>query len=428
MSFKSILQDMKGEFGSISRKGFGSRSRSLRVVEDRSDDVVVDAFKQSCWANMPPELLHDVLMRIEESEGVWPVRKNVVACAGVCRNWRELMKEIVKIPELSAKLTFPISLKQRGRGRVVTARGGDFCMVESDSDYGVGEIGMDESESEGYCPFSNLNITKVPSLSLWSVPDSLAPLSLPLSSLSDSPPRLPSSSTPPIGAASNDDGKFLLAAKKCRRATCTDYIISLNAEDVSKGSSTYIGKLRSNFLGTKFTVYDAQPPNGGALATKCRSFRPGSLKRVSPRVPAGNYPVSNILYELNVLGSRGPRRMQCVMNAIPTTAMEPGGVAPTQTEFQLSNMDSFSSLPFFRSKSARMDNSQSGSLSAQKNSMLMLKNKAPRWHEQLQCWCLNFNGRVTVASVKNFQLVASLENGDENVIIQFGKVGKDAFT
>lgn len=369
MSFKSILQDMRGEFGSISRKGFGSRSRSLRVVEDRSD-VVVDAFKQSCWANMPPELLRDVLMRIEESEGVWPVRKNVVSCAGVCRNWREVMKEIVKIPELSGKLTFPISLKQPGsRGSLIQ------CFIKRNR------------SAQTYHLYLSLN------------------------------------------EASNDDGKFLLAAKKCRRATCTDYIISLNAEDVSKGSSTYIGKLRSNFLGTKFTVYDAQPPNGGALATKCRSFRPGSLKRVSPRVPAGNYPVSNISYELNVLGSRGPRRMQCVMNAIPTTAMEPGGVAPTQTEFQLSNMDSFSSLPFFRSKSARMDNSQSGSLSAPKDSMLMLKNKAPRWHEQLQCWCLNFNGRVTVASVKNFQLVASLENGeDENVIIQFGKVGKDAFT
>ncbi|PWA74751.1 tubby-like protein [Artemisia annua] len=369
MSFKSILQDMKGEFGSISRKGFGSRSRSLRVVEDRSD-VVVDAFKQSCWANMPPELLRDVLMRIEESEGVWPVRKNVVSCAGVCRNWREVMKEIVKIPEVSGKLTFPISLKQPGsRGSLIQ------CFIKRNR------------SAQTYHLYLSLN------------------------------------------EASNDDGKFLLAAKKCRRATCTDYIISLNADDVSKGSSTYIGKLRSNFLGTKFTVYDAQPPNGGALATKCRSFRPGSLKRVSPRVPAGNYPVSNISYELNVLGSRGPRRMQCIMNAIPTTAMEPGGVAPTQTEFQLSNMDSFSSLPFFRSKSARMDNSQSGLLSAQKDSMLMLKNKAPRWHEQLQCWCLNFNGRVTVASVKNFQLVASLENGeDENVIIQFGKVGKDAFT
>lgn len=65
--------------------------------------------------------------------------------------------------------------------------------------------------------------------------------------------------------------------------------------------------------------------------------------------------------------------------------------------------------------------------------LLVLKNKAPRWHEQLQCWCLNFHGRVTVASVKNFQLVASAESGQagpehEKVILQFGKVGKDVFT
>lgn len=373
MSFKSIIQDMKGEIGSISRKGLGLRSRSQRVVEDKSA-VIVDALKQSCWANMPPELLRDVLMRIEASECTWPPRKNVVSCAGVCRNWREIMKEIVKNPELSGKLTFPISLKQPGsRGSLIQ------CFIKRNR------------SAHTYHLYLSLN------------------------------------------QASNDDGKFLLAAKKCRRATCTDYIISLNPEDVSKGSSTYIGKLRSNFIGTKFTVYDAQPPNGGSLATKCRSFRLGSMKRVSPRVPAGNYPVSNISYELNVLGSRGPRRMQCIMNAIPASAMEPGGVAPTQTEFQLSNMDSFSSLPFFRSKSAHIDNSQSGTSSslscAQNESMLMLKNKTPRWHEQLQCWCLNFNGRVTVASVKNFQLVASLENGEhENVIIQFGKVGKDAFT
>ena len=95
MSFKSILQDMRGEFGSMSRKGFdvkfgyGMRSRSQRVVQDTSV-VPIDAFKQSCWANMPPELLRDVLMRIEASESTWPSRKNVVACAGVCRNWREI--------------------------------------------------------------------------------------------------------------------------------------------------------------------------------------------------------------------------------------------------------------------------------------------------------------------------------------------------
>lgn len=116
MSFRSIIQEMKGEFGSISRKGFdvkfgyGSRSRSQRLVQDSS--VPVDAFKQSCWANMPPELLRDVLMRIEESDSTWPARQNVVSCAGVCRNWREIVKEIVKTPEAACMLTFPISLKQ----------------------------------------------------------------------------------------------------------------------------------------------------------------------------------------------------------------------------------------------------------------------------------------------------------------------------
>ncbi|GJM93600.1 hypothetical protein PR202_ga10167 [Eleusine coracana subsp. coracana] len=64
-----------------------------------------------------------------------------------------------------------------------------------------------------------------------------------------------------------------------------------------------------------------------------------------------------------------------------------------------------------------------------------LRNKAPRWHEHLQCWCLNFHGRVTVASVKNFQLVAAAEPSDptgtvdeETVLLQFGKVDDDMFT
>lgn len=90
----------------------GMRSRSHRVVQDSSVVAKIDALKQSCWVNLPPELLRDVLIRIDTSEDTWPPRKNVVACAGVCRNWREIMKEIVKSPEVSGKLTFPISLKQ----------------------------------------------------------------------------------------------------------------------------------------------------------------------------------------------------------------------------------------------------------------------------------------------------------------------------
>ncbi|KAL8530820.1 hypothetical protein ACS0TY_007743 [Phlomoides rotata] len=355
---------MKGEIGSISKKGFGyvMRSRSDRVAED-FPATVVDALGQSCWANLPPELLRDVLMRIEESESGWRSRKNVVSCAGVCRSWREIMKEIVTTLELSGKLTFPVSLKQPGpRNSLIQ------CFIKRNR-------GM-----QTYYLYLNLS------------------------------------------QASNDEGKFLLAARRCRRAAYTDYIISLKADDVSKGSSNYIGKLRSNFLGTKFTIYDAQPPNGGANVAKSRSTRTVGMRQVSPKVPSGNYPVAHVSYELNGMGSRGPRRMLCIMDSIPVSAIKPGGVAPTQTELVPGNLDSVPSLRFFRSKSALTDGFNS--------EMLVLKNKSPRWHEQLQCWCLNFNGRVTVASVKNFQLVASLENGqeEEKVILQFGKMGKDTFT
>jgi tubby and related proteins len=53
--------------------------------------------------------------------------------------------------------------------------------------------------------------------------------------------------------------------------------------------------------------------------------------------------------------------------------------------------------------------------------MVLLRNKPPKWNEQLGAYCLNFSGRVTAASVKNFQLV---EEGDasERVVLQYGKV------
>ena len=50
---------------------------------------------------------------------------------------------------------------------------------------------------------------------------------------------------------------------------------------------------------------------------------------------------------------------------------------------------------------------------------LTMRNKAPRWHDELQCWCLDFQGRVTHASVKNFQLV---HPDTDAVVLQFGKV------
>lgn len=59
----------------------------------------------------------------------------------------------------------------------------------------------------------------------------------------------------------------------------------------------------------------------------------------------------------------------------------------------------------------------------------ILHNKHPHWNEGLNCWCLNFKGRVKLASVKNFQLVhqGCEQDFDEAILMQFGKIDDDVF-
>lgn len=138
------------------------------------------------------------------------------------------------------------------------------------------------------------------------------------------------------------------------------------------------------------------------------------------------------------------------MHSIPVSSLDAGGSVPGQPELLTRSLeDSFRSVSFSKSldhsvefSSARFSeivgprDDEDG-----KTRPLVLKNKPPRWHEQLQCWCLNFRGRVTVASVKNFQLIAATQPAAgaptpsqptppelDKIILQFGKVGKDMFT
>ena len=61
-----------------------------------------------------------------------------------------------------------------------------------------------------------------------------------------------------------------------------------------------------------------------------------------------------------------------------------------------------------------------------KNDITYTISKPPRWNDQVGAYVLNFNGRVTMASVRNFQLVEPDEQ--DAVLLQFGRVGKDEFT
>ncbi|XP_034684240.1 tubby-like F-box protein 5 [Vitis riparia] len=386
MSFKSIvreLKEMKDGIGNISRRGVEGKHwrRRTRSYIAPDQGPLSGALQQGQWANLPPELLLDIIQRVEESETSWPARNVVVFCASVCRSWREITKEIVKTPEECGRLTFPISLKQPGpRDSPIQ------CFIRRDRATSTYLLYFGLTPSEG------------------------------------------------------QSDKLLLAARRIRRPTSTDFVISLVADDFSRASNTYVGKLRSNFLGTKFTIYDSQPPYDTAVQPNSRSSRRFHSKQVSPRVPACNYSVATISYELNVLRTRGPRRMQCTMHSIPISSIQEGGTAPTPTSFPQSFDEQFSPSPGLRKKDPVTDicsTSLSEPLVPVQGSgdPLILKNKAPRWHEHLQCWCLNFRGRVTVASVKNFQLVASVEPShnvsaveQDKVILQFGKIGKDIFT
>ncbi|KAJ1273585.1 hypothetical protein BS78_06G293200 [Paspalum vaginatum] len=422
MTFRSMVRGLRENFGNMSRRNFEvkihHRGKSLGSSSDLQDRLVV--IQESRWASLPPELLRDVMKRLEEDESSWPSRKDVVCCASVCTTWRDMCKDIVTSPELCAKLTFPVSLKQPGpRDGVIQ------CFIKRDR--------------------SKLTYR----------------LYLCLSS-----------------AVLDENGKFLLAAKRSRRTTHTDYTISMDSKNFSRSSTGYIGRLRSNFLGTKFIIYDTQPPyNAGKLCLQERvPSRRLSSRKVSPKVPTGSYPIAQVNYELNVLGTRGPRRMQCAMHSIPASAVEPGGVVPGQPKELLPRLfdESFRSTGASFSKysvagssvdlsSCRFSEFGGGTLQdgedTENERPLVLRNKAPRWHEQLQCWCLNFRGRVTVASVKNFQLIASAplagsagtsapsqaaappaqtqpqvtggsssSSSHDMVILQFGKVARDTFT
>ncbi|RID46403.1 hypothetical protein BRARA_I03066 [Brassica rapa] len=412
MSFRSIVQDLRDGLGSLSKRSFDfrlhkgkSQGSSFRDYSSSRDLLSPLIVQTSRWANLPPELLLDVIRRLEESESNWPARKYVVACASVCRSWRAMCQEIVLCPEICGKLTFPVSLKQPGPRDTMIQ-----CFIKRD---------------KSKLTF-HLYLCLSPALVV-------------------------------------ENGKFLLSAKRTRRTTKTEYIISMDADNISRSSNSYLGKLRSNFLGTKFVVYDTQPPqntpsSSSALITDQTSRSRFHSKRVSPKLPSGSYNIAQITYELNVLGTRGPRRMHCVMNSIPTSSLEPGGSVPNQPDkllpnpldesfrsnisFSKSSLD-YRSVDFSSSRFSEMGVVAPCEEEQEEASFrpLVLKNKQPRWHEQLQCWCLNFRGRVTVASVKNFQLVAARQPPtqgaaaaapshpeQEKVILQFGKVGKDMFT
>ncbi|XP_036157608.1 tubby-related protein 3 isoform X5 [Myotis myotis] len=179
---------------------------------------------------------------------------------------------------------------------------------------------------------------------------------------------------------------FLLAGRKRKKSKTSNYLISTDPTDLSREGESYIGKLRSNLMGTKFTVYDH-----GVSPAKAQEKAHARQE------------LAAICYETNVFGFKGPRKMSVI---IPGMNMNHERI-PFRPR-----SDHESLLSKWQNKT--MEN------------LIELHNKAPVWNDDTQSYVLNFHGRVTQASVKNFQIVH--ENDPDYIVMQFGRVADDVFT
>ena len=140
-----------------------------------------------------------------------------------------------------------------------------------------------------------------------------------------------------------------------------NFLLSKSIDNFNKFSSDYIGEIEANFWGTQFDIYD-----NGVEKTL--------FDKLNPLVFSERKLLGKIVYETNIMGEM-PR--------------------------------------YFISELY---------LSGQKYE---LKNLEPEWNTRLNCYCLNFYGRVKKASARNFQMIFPGEVDD--ILLQHGKENSDEF-
>ncbi|CAD6191773.1 unnamed protein product [Caenorhabditis auriculariae] len=201
-----------------------------------------------------------------------------------------------------------------------------------------------------------------------------------------------------------DDKKriFLLAARKRKKSATANYLISTDPTNLAREGDHFIAKVRSNALGTQFTVYDRG-------CNPKRTADPLTIRQE----------LASVIYETNVLGFKGPRKMTILIpglydNSVP----QKSGLTPNDEKELLVRksirpvVDRDTLIERYRTKNT--------------SDLVIMNNKNPIWNEDTQSYVLNFHGRVTQASVKNFQIVH--EADQEYIVMQFGRVSDEHFT
>lgn len=194
--------------------------------------------------------------------------------------------------------------------------------------------------------------------------------------------------------ATLEDAVPILVARKRKKAKCTHYLIGDDGAErsLNETHASYVGKLKANFIGTRFKLLDSGArPRAWGLPRHL-----GDDSDDEEEIPQRRA-LAEIRYAVNVLGAGGPRSLS--VSLFDSERSAPDDVPTVSHELE----------------SAR-----------------------PAWNASCRAYVLNFNGRVTRPSVKNFQLVCAAAQDDADVsgddashprvFAQFGRVDDNLFT
>jgi hypothetical protein len=261
------------------------------------------------------------------------------------------------------------------------------------------------------------------------------------------PLRKPDSHNLPVSSYSPSDDEF-------------DYDSGMSSDNNTSGRRRFgrLSRRKNNPANTENQTGsvngDTSPAPSRAVkrAKSCSDLPPpqGRLSRPNRRAiantPENQEPVlceeedGVITYTANLLGSR-PRIMDV---CIPKVTVD--GVAGAIWKQHLESFDDteeyrmLSSLRTLQQlheqqdqnggvAEANQDNNEESAANAAPNDfgLYALQNRPPWWNIELGSFVLNFGGRVSVASVKNFQLCD--RNDQDRIMLQFGRIqGRHSFT
>ena len=139
-----------------------------------------------------------------------------------------------------------------------------------------------------------------------------------------------------------------MAARKRPKNTTPNYMITMNYDNFEKDDN-YLGKLRSNFFGTEFTLYDT-----------------GSNPADTNNQKEWRTHLAAIEYETNLFGLKGPRKMKTHL----------AGLTDTETVFEI--------------KPSKKDDGLVEMAKKGNNKIITFVNKLPKWNESKLVLKLNY--------------------------------------